>query len=162
MVFREVISLTFSLTVAGSAFANLRVRFYYSPGSKPPGQNDKEYDVRQDFQFAHDSHAGMVFWDNLSHIMGADGQTPSEHFRSFYLTLSRVINAAFSEVRLDCLIFLRDLEIAQISAVGLQNSGSNFLHFATCFAVTRARARLGCGRFWSAFSLRPPQSHCYL
>ena len=50
-------------------------RFYYAPGSKPPGQNDKEYDVRQDFQFAHDSHAGMVFWDNLSHIMGADGQT---------------------------------------------------------------------------------------
>ena len=50
-------------------------RFYYSPGSKPPGQNDQEYDVRDDFKFAHDSNAGMVFWNNLSHIMGADGQT---------------------------------------------------------------------------------------
>lgn len=50
-------------------------RFYYWPGLKPPGQNDKPYDVRQDFQFAHDHDVGMVFWNPLSLVMGADGQT---------------------------------------------------------------------------------------
>jgi hypothetical protein len=50
-------------------------RFYYAPGTKPPGQGDQEYDVREDFKYARDSGAGMVFWNNLSHVMGADGQT---------------------------------------------------------------------------------------
>jgi hypothetical protein len=50
-------------------------RFYYWTGLKPPGQNDKPYDVRQDFQFAHDHGVGMVFWNPLSLVMGADGQT---------------------------------------------------------------------------------------
>ena len=50
-------------------------RFYYWPGDKPPGQNDKEYDVSQDFKFARENRVGLVFWNSLSHVMGADGQT---------------------------------------------------------------------------------------
>jgi hypothetical protein len=50
-------------------------RFYYGPGTKPPGQENEEYDVRQDFAFAHDHDVGMVFWNPLSLVMGADGQT---------------------------------------------------------------------------------------
>ena len=52
-------------------------RFYYWPGMKPPGQENKEYDVRDDFNFARDHGVGIVYWNNLSHVMGADGQTDS-------------------------------------------------------------------------------------
>ena len=50
-------------------------RFYYWPGMKPQGQENKEYDVRDDFNFARDHGVGIVYWNALSQIMGADGQT---------------------------------------------------------------------------------------
>jgi hypothetical protein len=50
-------------------------RFYYSPWATPPGQDRDTYDYRGDSTFAKDSGVGMVFWENLSHVLGADQQT---------------------------------------------------------------------------------------
>jgi hypothetical protein len=50
-------------------------RFYYSPWATPPNVDKDAYDFRGDSTFAKDHHVGMVFWDNLSHVLGADGQT---------------------------------------------------------------------------------------
>lgn len=50
-------------------------RFYYSPWATPQGVNKDTYDFRGDSIFAKDHNVGMVFWDNLNHTFGADGQT---------------------------------------------------------------------------------------
>lgn len=50
-------------------------RFYYSPWATPQGVDRDAYDYRGDSAFAKDHNVGLVFWDNLSHVFGADGQT---------------------------------------------------------------------------------------
>jgi hypothetical protein len=50
-------------------------RFYYSPWATPPNVDRDAYDYRGDSTFAKDHNVGMVFWENLSHVFGADGQT---------------------------------------------------------------------------------------
>jgi hypothetical protein len=50
-------------------------RFYYSPWATPQGVDKDTYDFRGDSTFAKDHNVGMVFWQNLSHVFGADGQT---------------------------------------------------------------------------------------
>jgi len=55
-------------------------RFYYSTGMVPTGQKSDEYDYRGDFTFAKDHGVGMVFWNELSDVIGADGQTADPHW----------------------------------------------------------------------------------
>jgi hypothetical protein len=55
-------------------------RFYYSPWVTPPNVDKDTYDYRGDSAFAKDHNVGMVFWEGLSHIFGADQQTD----RSFW------------------------------------------------------------------------------
>jgi hypothetical protein len=50
-------------------------RFYYSPWATPQNVDKDVYDFRGDSTFAKEHNVGMVFWDNLSHVFGADGQT---------------------------------------------------------------------------------------
>jgi hypothetical protein len=50
-------------------------RFYYGGWMTPPGEKNETYDFRGDFTFAKNSGVGLVFWDTLNRIMGADGQT---------------------------------------------------------------------------------------
>ena len=50
-------------------------RFYYSPWATPPNVDRDAYDFRGDSTFAKDHNVGMVFWENISHVFGADGQT---------------------------------------------------------------------------------------
>jgi hypothetical protein len=55
-------------------------RFYYWTGQVAPGQKEEDYDFKGDFTYARDHGVGMVFWDNISKIMGADGQTDQTHW----------------------------------------------------------------------------------
>jgi hypothetical protein len=55
-------------------------RFYYSTGMLPAKVKREDYDFRGDFTFAKNHGVGMVFWDELSTIMGADGQTSDSHW----------------------------------------------------------------------------------
>jgi hypothetical protein len=50
-------------------------RFYYYNWTVPPDKTDETYDFRGDFKFAKDHGVGLVFWDDLSLVMGSDGQT---------------------------------------------------------------------------------------
>jgi hypothetical protein len=50
-------------------------RFYYAPWATPQGVDRDAYDFHGDTKFAADHNVGMVFWENLSHVFGADGQT---------------------------------------------------------------------------------------
>jgi len=49
-------------------------RFYYSNWIVPPQGKVETYDFRGDFTFAKDHGVGLVLWDDLSLIMGTDGQ----------------------------------------------------------------------------------------
>ena len=55
-------------------------RFYYSTGMIPEKATAETYHFRGDFTFARNHGVGMVFWDNLSDILGADGQTDDAHW----------------------------------------------------------------------------------
>jgi hypothetical protein len=50
-------------------------RFYCWPGMTPKDQTPETYDFRGDFTFAKNHGVGMVYWCNLNHVMGADGQS---------------------------------------------------------------------------------------
>jgi hypothetical protein len=55
-------------------------RFYYSTGYMPEKATAETYDFRGDFTFAKKHDVGTVFWNELSGIMGADGQTSDVHW----------------------------------------------------------------------------------